>query len=209
MQLGSGKVPSGSKQALKAGGAISADRMRMFKECMASKADNHGSMGLEDITIDGKLTKKNIDAIVNYMNSAESNLKLAETLTYSGMEKLSEILCRWPRPSEISRIWGAQGKKFQINRYIIKLNLPTRQDRRDFVGPMGQNLIDLTRDTGIMYAWLHTTSEGCELRLYGTKDYVKNALTHQLLDGKMIGPPSKAARIGMSAWAEEFKVVRK
>jgi len=103
--------------------------------------------------------------------------KIDAMFTKDAMEKVSFVLCRWPRPSELGRIVGAMisgggsadaAKKIRSIRYytisVWAANAKKSENEKGgiewVVGPLGKNFNDITRRRDLLYIWSRTHFRG-------------------------------------------------
>ncbi|GAX84480.1 hypothetical protein CEUSTIGMA_g11900.t1 [Chlamydomonas eustigma] len=115
--------------------------------------------GLEGVTYDAPLTETQLRSLARYVTDPSG------IATYAGMSSIADLLCRWPRPVEIGSLYRRLTKKdLQVYRLDLQLSFEDDAARTEFVGPAGENLIELTRQHDLMYAWLkaHSMKEASE-----------------------------------------------
>jgi hypothetical protein len=119
------------------------------------------------------MNEKQLVGLADYMNSNSINFKTL--LTYDGMDGIaSGVLCRWLRPSELSNLSRIMNQgDLIIQRATLKLQLPNDKKPGDFVGELGENLINLTITHNLLYAWYHNSNK--TLVLYSLKKGDLNA----------------------------------
>ena len=79
-------------------------------------------------------------------------------VTYDGMAKIADVLCRWPRPAELGKVARTLGRviKYRVTRVPFVANVPIGL----IAGRLGGNLIRLTRGHDLMYAWIKKNGQG-------------------------------------------------
>ena len=189
---------------------MSNERKAAFDTCAAENAVIRKQVGLSDGIegLTGKLTDAQIDGLYKYMNI--NRMYVSDLVNYAEMEKLSTVLCRWPRPSEIQRLFKVQNGGLRIQLLTVEMDLPSAS-RSAFVGPMGSNLIYLTKTYNLMYAWLDTTTQKQKtyLRLYGIAGRPAEAARdeHVTSHVKLGGTHKQSLKLAGKTWTNGIEQV--
>jgi hypothetical protein len=123
------------------------------------------------------MTDKQLSALAEYIKTHGSFESL---LTYEGMDDIAnKVLCRWLRPSELQRLSVIMNMgTLKIYRASLELQLKTPPG--EFVGVLGENLINLTGNYNLLYAWYHNSTK--TLVLYALrKGDLKSAIQDPLI----------------------------
>lgn len=155
-------------------------RLKSFCQCAEDASDVRSRYRLSGVTYNAKMSDEEIEGLSEYMKDELNERVMTPNvaLTYDACETASVALCRWPRPSELARVIALDafdGKGARPSRsaalpisvaYVlakVKLSLVKGNKWGDFVGKEGANLNSITKDAGLIYAWL----KGGVLYLYG------------------------------------------
>jgi len=138
-------------------------RRLTFNNCMAAIAPEY-----RGVTLDKKMSDAEIRALAVYVNA-----KNLDILTYTGLKRVSDLICRWLRPSEISRIEGALNKPnkrtgLKYIRHTAAFTLVDGKHISTVIGSMGKNLVTLTKTNNLLYSWVNKTKTGYRLEVFYT-----------------------------------------
>ena len=135
-------------------------RVRMFNTCIKDQHDARQSAGLAGISMHAKMTDAEVFGLRDFFGGDVRRL-----LTYDGMQAASRVLCRWPRPSELSRVIAASGQGVMTYR-SFKVVFEAKVPLRNIIGPMGKHLNDLTQGHDLLYAWIKRRKEEGKAELF-------------------------------------------
>lgn len=183
---------------------VSDARMEAMKQCTSDNKVMRGRVKLDDRSLTNKLTDEQILGLNKYMR--KYRIDLVDILTYEGLNELSKVLCRWPRPSEVSRLFRLTNGGLTLKRVSIEMDLPRQSDRAKFVGKMGENLNVLTKKYNLMYAWLHTSGSSTHLHLYGIRSNPHEAAESSYVVEHCVpgAPVQRSYRVSGKTWIEGF-----
>ncbi|OYV74868.1 MAG: hypothetical protein B7Z66_15030 [Chromatiales bacterium 21-64-14] len=162
------------------------NRLQRFERCMAGDVtvDPAGKehtrifvKGLDGVKYDKKLTGPQINALWDYLTSTGYFNSASDIFTREGLEACNEVLCRWPRPSEIGRMAVNNGEKIEY--YLLRF--PVVGEISELVGKQGEYMNDLCEKYDLMYAWVKTTpvTKKSTMWLYArSRRYLMDAFNH-------------------------------
>lgn len=149
------------------------------------------------VSLSKKLTKKQLDVLFQYLQARDGETSkenkpvkfdtASSMFSSEGMRACNDLLCRWPRPSEIfllAKNYYPQTRAGPALRYY-KMVVPLREPRSSkenvagkLIGRGGVNLLRLSEDYQLLYAWV----DNGELRMYA------RTITplHQMLDDELV-----------------------
>jgi hypothetical protein len=147
-------------------------RQELFGECATGAEQTRTAYGLQAVTYAGKLNETQVEGLLKFMR-AKGYRSFSQMIEHASLAEASNVLCRWPRPSELAQMAKASGSEdMHVWRATVEVGL---RDPGGFVGTYGSNLSDLTERTGLLYVWLHSTHSNNKnnrkthrLYLYGT-----------------------------------------
>lgn len=125
---------------------------------------------LSGVKYNTQMTDDELRGLWEYLGAADID-SMNALLTYDGMDTASQILCRWPRPSELGRLsWMLGQKKLMYYRAVLKVKAEVKDDEKNpqgyanrtfgrIVGPMGSNFIGMTKNHDLMYLWMHHVTD--------------------------------------------------
>ena len=117
--------------------------------------------GLDGVKYSEKMSDAELGSLWGYLQS-EGFATVNSVFTRAGLDACNSVLCRWPRPSEIGRMAVTNGEKLAY--HLMKV--PVEGDMADMVGRQGANLIELTEDYDLLYAWVKGNTKGAALWIY-------------------------------------------
>ena len=127
--------------------------------------------GLGGVTYGHKLSTAQVEGLAGLLEGLGYKSP-DEVLTYGACKAASDVLCRWPRPSELSRVLKYLGHE-KCEYYHLRQSLSLVKGARwgAVVGSKGSNLIEMTEGASghgeLLYAWLHSAGDEATLHLYG------------------------------------------
>lgn len=129
-----------------------------FARCTADRAAERDTWKLKGVSRENKMTDEEVSNLYSYMQSTMKNVNDADGLfIYETLKKIMDgVLCRFPRPSELSRL----SKYFNVkNARFFYANVPiVATDPQEFsrlVGKNGANFRRHTQKWGLLYMWMH------------------------------------------------------
>ena len=145
-------------------------RMQKFLTCVSDNRQRRSEAGLSGVTYSDTMTDEEIEALRDmFVGIGRGDVRrgVSSLLTYAGMHRAAAVLCRWPRPSELARVIKAAGLgQMQYRIYKVVFNPVAGVDVGEIVGKLGANLIRITEEHDLLYAWVHTSKGVGELYLY-------------------------------------------
>lgn len=184
--------------------AMSNDRRDIFNTCTERTSGLRAHANVDAAFIyDKRLTSAEAKQVQRWLvsvNVGSSN----ELLTHRGMSKAAELMCRWPRPSELAVMVGHMGDMsapLSYHRMSVRVSQLSKAKGKgqgeggnvgQFVGPLGNNFNRISKQCDLMYMWLHN---GVTLDMY--------AMHLENLDDALSQVVSLATRTGMSVHANE------
>ena len=151
--------------------STSGTRMDDFEKCESSMKGRREAAGLGGVTYRHKLSTAQVEGLAGLLEGLGYKSP-DEVLTYGACKAASVVLCRWPRPSELSRVLKYLGHE-KCEYYHLKQSLSLVKGARwgAVVGSKGSNLIEITEGGNghgeLLYAWLHSAGDQATLHLYG------------------------------------------
>jgi hypothetical protein len=160
-----------------------------FEDCLINAADVRRRLGLSTIDVDPdrdltpRQTAKLLDhlekdgdlsALGVYDDSGAIDYRwpssLDGLLTYAGLSAMKDVLCRWPRPSELAAMIDQVFKRNDIshstrekyaNYYWRNVDFFVQDESvvRKLVGRVGVNFRAMTEKHDLMYVWIDTVAE--------------------------------------------------
>lgn len=152
-------------------------RLNIFDECR-DRTNPSLSEPLKNVTYHAKMTDKQLSALAEYMR--QNGISFNSLLTYTGMDNIAnDVLCRWLRPSELQRLSLIMNMG-TLSIYRASLELQLKVPPGEFVGILGENLVRLTGNYNLLYAWYHNSNK--TLVLYSLrKGDLKSAIQDPLI----------------------------
>lgn len=147
---------------------MSKHRLSVFDTCKLNTASLRGNALVQDsaFTYDTKLTNSDACKVQRWLHRKGVRTS-QDLLSHDGMQKAMELMCRWPRPSELFMMIGCvpiTASSFAaVNKYYRMCVQVSASDHRAFgrlVGTLGTNFNELGEDFDLMYIWLHSVSPG-------------------------------------------------
>lgn len=143
-------------------------RLSVFDTCKLNTTSLRRDADVPDTAFmyDTKLTNKHACSVQQWL--AGKGVSTSQSLlTYNGMQRAMELMCRWPRPSELFMMIGCmpvnKSSTTAVKNYYRMCIQVSATDRRAFgklVGTLGTNFIGLGERNDLMYIWLHQISRG-------------------------------------------------
>lgn len=145
---------------------MSRPRLAEFAKCTSNETGIRKQYHLEKVTYAGKMDDEAIRGLLQYVKKRYDSVEKA--LDYKGMKYMAKALCRWPRPSELGRMYKIENPRSAPLKYFrailhLKCIAPAGCKVGSLVGEMGSNLIHFTSTHRLLYAWSHDT----DIYLYG------------------------------------------
>lgn len=162
---------------------MSADRLQAFDTCTTSTVDLRRNAQISGaFKYDTKMSFTDAVKVQQWLFRQDVKTP-AELLSHNGMAKAAQLMCRWPRPSELAHMVSSMKGPRQPFYYRMTIQIalmnPRATDRTttkvisNFVGPMGMNFNRISEERDLMYMWLHTN----RLVMYAVDmDYLTQAL---------------------------------
>lgn len=140
---------------------LSRERMRQLVRCQEGDAKAlRERYGLDGVTYSSRLTKSETEALHEYLMD-NGVLSPSDVLTYGAMKTASDILCRWPRPSELAQLLVRYQRNADVSvdfTYYTGVFGVTGRNIGGFVGKLGERFIHLMKQYDLMYVWLSSRS---------------------------------------------------
>jgi hypothetical protein len=140
-------------------------------KCLEEMRDTRAEYQMSGVSRTRKMTVDQIGGLHRYL--VERGFRtMTDICSYDGMFAAARALCRWPRPSELGTMAVRfAGGPIKYHRLVMNILSGTRTSIHDIgnvVGQDGENLIKLTEQHNLMYAWVHSSREGgwCKLYMY-------------------------------------------
>lgn len=163
--------------------AVSEERKRAWNKCVNEHAkENRKEYRVSKVKYSYPMTpaqtKKASVFVSEHLNINESNVE--DLFKYDTMKRLSdELLCRWPRPSELTKIARilSDGDSSYLNSLdfftgILHVEAKSEGEFGKIVGKLGRNFNSLTDEFDLMYIWLTDTNEVDETKSFPIKKEV-------------------------------------
>ena len=200
-------------------------REQEFKNCAKDNTTERRKYDLGKTTLSERISASQVVGLGNLIQS-KGLFKNNAFLTYAGMEEIASVLCRWPRPRELAMVafhenfkdmvkWSSGSKlaksdtrELHYFRCRVLFDLEGDPPRYgDMIGPKGANLVALTRDNDLMYAWY----DGATMMLYATdmKLLVKGVESFSKFPGVSHVAPNYSAAIKFSTSMKDFGQAKK
>jgi len=193
---------------------VSKDRQAAFAKCATLNKSKRVAYNLDERSFTNRLTNEQVIRLTEYMK--DTKLTNVHLLEYRGLERLSNILCRWPRPSEVARLFKINNGVWKLERCTVTMDLPSIAERSKFVGKMGASLTALTKKYNLMYAWLQTDGDTVLLHLYGKDERFvmkdDSRLTHAINDDSVKNkrapgvPVIAAFKVSTGKWTQGLEM---
>lgn len=166
---------------------MSQGRLDAFDKCKESSQLLAKTFDLTGVKYGAKLTPNQITGLANFLTGEKINT-LDKLMRYSALKTADKILCRFPRPSELARVaieMGVLDKSMGKPYWRACVHLDHTGDKQKknagkLVGIKGANLISLTEEHDLLYAWLkHEDVRKYCLCVYAKKEAdVRRAAEH-------------------------------
>ena len=186
---------------------MSTHRLAAFKQCATYNESERDRRGLTGVSYSAKMEDDEIVGLSEFLKAELKKDKLTPdvVLTYQTCSVASDILCRWPRPSELARVIALDTLDFtpsnkknalpiSVGYFLGKVPLALVDGKKwgDFVGKKGATLNALTKNHELLYSWLKDNT--LYLYAFPNKKAILNAvndieknLTHLVkLDGEVV-----------------------
>lgn len=117
-----------------------------------------------------------------------------QLLSREGMSIASKIMCRWPRPSELSMMTGCMNSSdrrgsLKYYRKTIRVSAPTRACFAKLVGKLGINFTKIGEAHNLMYMWLHKANSKAgdqQMIVMYAQDPADFSGAHMKIDGLLL-----------------------
>jgi hypothetical protein len=129
-----------------------------FEACAETRDSAFAGVALKD----KKMSAAEIGALRDFVKNEDIDL-----LSYDGLKRVSEAICRWPRPSEIACVLKDAKMKYAMAAASFSLSSGSLGK---VIGAKGANLVDFTREHGLLYAWVQALESGPRILLFYTTD---------------------------------------
>ena len=139
-------------------------REEAFETCSFERSERHPDYAeaFSGVRLmDSKMNAAEIDALRGFVDSED-----IDVLSYDGLERVSDLLCRWPRPSEIGRVLDDANLKYAMAAGSFSVDSKTTLG--EVIGTMGENLVEFTKAHNLLYAWVKNLKDGPRILLFYT-----------------------------------------
>ena len=140
--------------------ASTSPRLQRFNQCMKGEVtvDPLGQQrlrvkasGLNGIRYGFKMNDHQLAAMWRHLMKIGYET-VDDVFTRTGLEACHDVLCRWPRPSELGRLAKMQGESLEY--WLCEVPLVEDTSVAKFVGKQGVHLIRLCEEYDLLYAWV-------------------------------------------------------
>lgn len=131
-------------------------RREVFNLCKSGEFATRDRYGLADVGYGEKMTKAQVQGMMRYLREERAIDGMEDLLTHRAMSAAAQVLCRWPRPSELARaIQGMNpGKRAKEAFYFSNTVKVKGSGIGRFIGKNGVNLYRLTEAADLLYIWV-------------------------------------------------------
>jgi hypothetical protein len=145
---------------------LSKGRQDAFKKCLGDANEKRSKTGLRTVTYSRPMSNNHIENLKKYLTIEQGVESVDDLYSYDAMAKAQEVLCRWPRPSELASL----AHKYDVNAdtsYFTGIMYVDGKDVPMLVGKNASVFSELTQQHDLLYMWMSSTPsipKGSDLR---------------------------------------------
>lgn len=140
---------------------MSQQRLHEFKKCSKQSIGlrKGANLAADAFTYHHKMTPSDACKVYEWLKS-QKIVTVDQLLSRKGMVKAEKLMCRWPRPRELSFMTECMGydqdpSALYYHRLSVKTDADDPKMVAKFVGRLGANFNAISDKHDLMYMWMH------------------------------------------------------
>lgn len=132
---------------------LSQARQARFHTCLSTAASDRERYNLDGVTYRNPLTMDQIGNLLGYLQDTDTVSEVGDLFTYTSMMVAQNVLCRWPRPSELAEMAYMFDNKADTV-YYTGIVYVQGDDVPMLVGKDGAQFASITERFNLLYMWM-------------------------------------------------------